>query len=244
MTHREGTSNSCCKPKECAGVQSSRKCACSSAAEGDCPPLPYTHCSQLQKDSDLSALQPCLQLLTPAELCVSLIRIPNSWMWKRDKLLVILSVLSSDVVQESRFIWEYHIVKQEGVDTFQSVTWLFSSLSLCTAGQSFDCDRSEMMVWGVGEQKEKHCQIWKPSFKPACSSWGVFRDMRHYTSLHREYQSSTAEYMKGKSLVKQTVGNFLLIKAWSQYSLHVCMWLPNDLSWWTPISPLLRERSG
>lgn len=153
-------------------------------------------------------LQPCLQFLTPAEPCVSLIYIPNSWMWKRDKLLVILSVSSSSVVQESTFVWEYHIVKQEGGDAFQSVTLLFSPLSLCTAGQSFDCDCSEVMVWGEGEQKEKHCQIWKLSFKPACSSWGVFRDMRHYTSLHCEYQSSTTEYMKGKSLVKQTVGIF------------------------------------
>lgn len=153
-------------------------------------------------------LQPCLQLLTPTELHVSRIYIPKSWMWKRDKFLVILSVFSSDIVQESTFEGEYHIVKQEGGDTFQSVAWLFSPLSLCTAGRPFECDRSEMMVWGVGEQKEKHCQIWKPSFKPACSSWGVFRDMRHYTSLHHEYQSSTAEYMKGKSLVKQTVGIF------------------------------------
>lgn len=204
MTHREGADNSCCKPKECAGVQSSRKCARSSAAEGDCPSLPYTHCSQMQKDSDLSAFATFAAL--PSNSLIDLHT--NSWMWKRDKLLVILSVFFSDVVQDSTFVGEYHIVKQEGGDTFQSVTWLFSPLSLSTAGQPFDCDRSEMMVWGVGEQKEKHCQIWKPSFKPACSSWGVFRDMRHYTSLHREYQSSSAEYMKGKSLVKQTVRIF------------------------------------
>lgn len=115
MTHREGTDNSCCKPKECAGVQLSRKCARSSAAEGDCPSLPYTHCSQMQKDSDLSAFA----ALPPT---LSLIYIQTAECGKRDKLLVILSVFSSGVVQDSTFVGEYHIVKQEGGDTFQSVT--------------------------------------------------------------------------------------------------------------------------
>lgn len=51
LMHREGTSYSCLKPKEGANVQSSRKCARFTTAEGECPSQ-YSHQYQLQKDSD------------------------------------------------------------------------------------------------------------------------------------------------------------------------------------------------
>lgn len=137
IMHKEGTSYSCLKPKEGAKVQSSRKCARFTAAEGECPSLPVQPlvpaAKGLQPRSPCQHLQPCLQFLTPAELRVSQIYLPTDINF----LCSCLSFLQL-LFRKAHSVGEYHVIKWEGGDTFQLVTGLFSPSSLCTAGQLFD----------------------------------------------------------------------------------------------------------